>query len=127
MSRAGWRAGRRSRSSTPGGEQVVNAGLEQQGEEQGDDLSRATGLSQKKKLGEDASQNEDGAVEIGGATQGNGDGTAGQWHTRGDGVTGYGRTTSTRATQSDGRTTQEEDGVARATQSDAGRLQGTSS
>ena len=45
MSRAGWRAGRRSRSSTPGGEQVVNAGLEQQGGEQGDDMSRATGLS----------------------------------------------------------------------------------
>ena len=45
MSRVRWRAGRRSRSSTPGREQVVNAGLEQQGGEQGDDLSRATGLS----------------------------------------------------------------------------------
>ena len=62
-----------------------------------------------------AMQNEDGAVEIGGATQGNGDGTARTTAHQGDGVAGY------------GRTTQEEDGVARATQSDAGRPQGNSS
>ena len=87
MSRAERRAGRR-RASTAGLEQGdrleqgraesratqgINAELEQ-----GDGLSKATGLSRAGlEQGDGASQNEDGDVEIGGATKGNGDGTAG--------------------------------------------------
>ena len=63
--------------------------------QQGDGASQKKKKKKTKKLGDGASQNEDGAVEIGGATQDNGDGTARQRHTRGDGVVGYGRTTST--------------------------------
>ena len=114
MSRAGRRAERR-RASTAGLEQGdrleqgraesratqgVNAELEQgDGEWAGRQHSRVAAQQGRRRRkirkndvdGVAAGQNEDGAVEIGGATQGNGDGTAEQRHTRGDDVAGYGR------------------------------------